>query len=455
MRSNVLGGREAVFAALDRLDADAEALRHLPFDGLSELDCVSVMCRLMKTARKVPAWHYELVNQLVERAVAADIGGPLPRVLADRLRIRPAAARRMIREAEQLGHRRAISGERLEPLLPTTAGKVRDGEIGPEHVTVIRDFFHQLPIAVPANERDRAEQMLGEMAADLRPDQLQKAADNIAARINPDGTFSDIDRARKRGFSWAPQGSDGMSQGTLIATPELRATIDAVIAKLGAPGMCNPDDATPTVDGEPPEETVRRDTRSAAQRAHDALTAMGRALLASGTLGQHRGLPTSIIVRTTLQDMESAAGKANTGGGTWLPMRDVIRMASSAYHYLVVFDKHSNRPLYLGRTRIASGDQRVVLYARDGGCTAPGCDKPGYWCEVHHMDRWAGGGETEPDNLAFACTPDHKLTEEGWTTRLNGDGRVEWIPPPHLNLKPGVNNFHHPEWYVVGKDEDP
>ena len=246
-----------------------------------------------------------------------------------------------------------------------------------------------------------------------------------------------------------------MSQGTLIATPELRATLDAVIAKLGAPGVCNPDDSMPTVDGEPPEETVRRDTRSAAQRAHDALTAMGRALLASGTLGQHRGLPTSIIVRTTLQDLESAAGRANTGGGTWLPMRDVIRMASSAYHYLVVFDKHSNRPLYLGRTRIASGDQRVVLYARDGGCTAPGCDKPGYWCEVHHMDRWAGGGETEPDNLAFACAPDHKLTEEGWTTRLNGDGRVEWIPPLHLNLKPGVNNFHHPEWYVVGKDEDP
>jgi Domain of unknown function (DUF222) len=455
MRSNVPGSREAVFAALDRLDADAEALGELSFDALSELDCVSVMCRLMKTARKVPAWHYELVNQLVERAVAADIGGPLPRVLADRLRIRPSAARRMIKEAELLADRRAMSGERLDPLLPTAAGKVRDGEIGPEHVTVIRDFFHQLPAAVPRNERERAEQMLGEMAADLRPDQLQKAADNIAARINPDGTFSDIDRARKRGFSWAPQGSDGMSVGTLIADPQLRATLDAVIAKLGAPGMCNPDDATPTVDGEPSEEVVDRDTRTPAQRAHDALTAMGRALLASGTLGQHRGLPTSIIVRTTLQDLESAAGKANTGGGTWLPMRDVIRMAGSAYHYLVVFDKHSNRPLYLGRTRIASGDQRIVLYARDGGCTAPGCDKPAYWCEVHHMKRWAEGGKTEPNSLTLACTPDHKLTEEGWTARLNDDGRVEWIPPPHLNLKPGVNNFHHPERYVEDIFKDP
>src|SRR6202022_4737127 len=115
-------GRARGFPPLDRRDADAEALGQLPFDGLSELDCVSVACRLMKTARKVPAWHYELVNQLVERAVAADIGGPLPRGLADRLRIRPSAARRMIREAEQLGHRRAISGERLRPLRPPPGG---------------------------------------------------------------------------------------------------------------------------------------------------------------------------------------------------------------------------------------------------------------------------------------------------------------------------------------------
>jgi hypothetical protein len=453
MRSNVLDGREAVFAALDGLDADAEALGQLSFDALSELDCVEVLCRLMKIARKIPGWQYELVNQLVERAVPDDIGGRLPSVLADRLKIRPAAAGRLIREAAQLGHRRALTGERLEPRLPTTAAGVRDGEIGPEHVAVIRNFFHQLPVSVAADEREKAEEMLGRMAADLRPDQLQKAADRWAALINPDGTFSDEDRARKRGFFWAPQGCDGMSKGTLIATPQLRATLDAVIAKLGAPGMCNPEDPAPTVDGEPPDEQVRGDTRTRSQRAHDAFTAMGRALLASGELGQHRGLPTTIIVKTTLQELESGAGRAQTGGGTWLPMRDVIRMASSAHHYLAIFDKHSNRPLYLGRTRIASGDQRIVLYARDLGCTKPGCDKPGYLCEVLHMKAWSRGGQTEPDNLAFGCKPDHNLHDQGWTTRLNEDGVAEWRPPPHLNLKPGVNNFHHPERYL--EEDDP
>jgi len=74
----------------------------------------------------------------------------------------------------------------------------------------------------------------------------------------------------------------------------------------------------------------------------------------------------TVIVSTTLQEPAAGAGQAVTGGGTLLPMRDLIRMASHAYHYLAVVDEHQSRPLYLGRTRrIASADQRVVLYAKD------------------------------------------------------------------------------------------
>jgi hypothetical protein len=455
MRSNRSEGREAVFAALDQLEADAATVRALSFDGLPELDCVEVIGRLHSIARTVPSWQYELINQLSERAVASDIGGPLPRVLADRLTIRPSVARRMIAEAAHLGHRRAITGERLAPLWPTTAAKMADGEIGVEHVAVIRRFFHQLPAAVGYDIRERAEKMLAEMAVELRPDQLEKAAERMAGWINPDGIFSDADRARKRGFWWRAQGPDGMSTGTLIADPQLRATLDAVLAKLGAPGMCNPDDEAPTIDDEPSQEAVRRDTRTPAQRRHDGLTAMGRGLLASGSLGKHRGLPTTIVVRTTLQELQAGVGKALTGAGTWLPMRDAIRMAGSAHHYLVIFDKHTQRPLYLGRTRIANADQRIVLFARDGGCTAPGCDKGLYWCDVHHIVHFARGGVTEPDNLTLACGADHKLIDEGWTTRLNAAGQVEWMPPPHLKLKPGVNNYHHPERYLEDDEDDP
>ena len=43
MRSNLLDGREAVFAALEALEADADVFAGLSFEALSERDCVAVM----------------------------------------------------------------------------------------------------------------------------------------------------------------------------------------------------------------------------------------------------------------------------------------------------------------------------------------------------------------------------------------------------------------------------
>jgi hypothetical protein len=109
-----------------------------------------------------------------------------------------------------------------------------------------------------------------------------------------------------------------MSRLTGWLTPEARAGLEAMLARLAAPGMCNPADATPCVDGSPLEDAIQADTRSEAQRNHDALNAALRAVLASGKLGQHNGLPASIIVTTTLKDLEAGCGKALTGGGSLL-----------------------------------------------------------------------------------------------------------------------------------------
>jgi len=112
-------------------------------------------------------------------------------------------------------------------------------------------------------------------------------------------------------------------------TPEARATLDAVLAKLAAPGMCNSADDEPCISGTPPREAIQGDTRTAGQRNHDALVTLARAALASGELGQHNGLPTSNIVTTTLKELEAGAGRGLTAGGTLLPMSDVIRLAST------------------------------------------------------------------------------------------------------------------------------
>jgi hypothetical protein len=187
------------------------------------------------------------------------------------------------------------------------------------------------------------------------------------------------------------------------------------------------------------------------------LKAVFRAMLASGELGQHNGLPCTIIVSTTLKELESGEGYAVTGGGSLLPMREVIRQASQSHHYLAVFDNHTEEPLYLGRAkRCASPGQRIVLYARDRGCTRPGCTVPGYWCQVHHaVTDWSHGGETNIDELTLACGPDNRLVENGgWTTRKRKDGRTEWIPPPQLDTgQARVNNYHHPQRYLAEPDD--
>ena len=70
--------------------------------------------------------------------------------------------------------------------------------------------------------------------------------------------------------------------------------------------MCNPDDETPCVDGEPSDEAASNDHRTPAQRQHDALNALVRGQLGDPKLGQHNGLPVTVIVSTTLQELTSA-----------------------------------------------------------------------------------------------------------------------------------------------------
>lgn len=454
MSSATVSAPPDVAAAFDACDAALAAVANLDFAAMTPAVRLRALERLETSRRRQLAVSHDIIAALADED-SAQIGGLLHRVIADWLRISCADARRRLRDAAQLAPRTTLTGEQLPPELPAAAKAWHDGVLDEQHLRVIQQFIRGLPAATPAETVEEAERFLAERAAELRPDQLEKVADRYAVQINPDGNFSDEDRARQRGFTWQPQRRDGMSIGKLVATPELRANLDAWLARFAALGMCNPDDDEPCVTGEPTGETTRTDLRSHPQRQHDAINALVRGQLGDPKLGVHNGLPVTVIVSTTLNELSSAAGVAVTGGGTLLPMRDLIRMASHARHYLAVFDDHQSRPLYLGRSRrIASPDQRVVLYARDRGCTAPNCDMPAYHTEVHHMHEWSHGGPTDADKMTLTCHCDHKLLDKGWRTRRRADGRIEWIPPPQLGLPGAVNDFHHPERYLPGDPGD-
>jgi hypothetical protein len=396
-----------------------------------------------------------VINELQQEATPAELGGKLSHAIADATLISRADAGRRVREAADLGGRRALTGEPLPPVLAATAAAQRQGRLGREHVAVIRRFYHQLPGWIDIETRTAAETDLAGLATQYRPDQLAGFAEHLADLLNPDGNYSDDDRAHRRGLSLGKQGADGMSALSGWLTPEARATIEAVLAKLAAPGMCNPNDQTPCVDGAPSQDAIDHDPRSAAQRNHDGLNAALRAILASGDLGQHNGLPASIIVSTTLAELEAAAGNGITGGGTRLPISDVIRVARHAHHYLAVFDKGKAVALYHSK-RLASPGQRIVLYAKDRGCSAPGCNVGGYYCEIHHITDYSVCHSTGIDNLTMACGVHHRLLRpRGWTTRKRANGDAEWIPPPHLDRgRPSTNNYHHPDKLLHNPDED-
>lgn len=449
---------QAVLDAVADMRAAREKLHAHGLDRLTHAELLSLLSELETFTRQLPTTQHEILARLDREATAKDLGAKSLRdVLTTRLHISGKEASRRLSEARELGPRVTLSGQPQQPVLDRVARAQADGAIGGEHVTVIRTFFRDLPTAVDVATREQCEASLVTIARGHAPEILKKDANLLAGLLDEDGPLpNETERARKRYLVIGPQQADGMSTVRGRIDPEARALLEPITAKLAAPGMCNPHDSEPRISGTPTQEQIDADDRTTGQRTHDALIAMGRIALCSGRLGRLNGLPVTVIVSTTLQDLESAAGVANTGGGSQLPMRDLIRMSSHAHHYLAVYDKHTREPLYLGRSkRLASPAQRILLAHRDGGCTKPGCPATVYQSQVHHTNGWlANRGQTNIDELTLACGADNRLAEEGWSVVIR-NGVAEWTPPPQLDVgQPRTNHHHHPQ-HLLAPPEEP
>src|SRR6202012_1478952 len=252
--------RAEIVEVLDALDADFDLLLELTFDTLTTPERMRILERIEALARRLPVPGHQLINQLAASATREELGAKLSVALATRLRITRTDATRRVAEAADLGPRTALTGQALPPVLTATAQAQRSVLPGAGHVRVIRGFVHRLPSFVDVATREQAEALLAEKSGQFRPEQIADLADTLTDCLNPDGDFTDTDRARRRGLSVGKQDLDGMSPISGWLIPEARATLDAVLAKCAAPGMCNPDDETPVVDGEPPAEAAQRDS---------------------------------------------------------------------------------------------------------------------------------------------------------------------------------------------------
>ncbi|WP_462417284.1 HNH endonuclease signature motif containing protein [Kytococcus sp. Marseille-QA3725] len=124
-----------------------------------------------------------------------------------------------------------------------------------------------------------------------------------------------------------------------------------------------------------------------------------------------------------------AASFGTTHTGEVLTAGQLRRMACDADVLPQVLGGPS-APLDTGRVhRLATPEMRAALATRDGGCTAPGCDRPPGWCDAHHIRHWADGGETALHNLTLLCRRHHTIVHrDGLVATVRPDG-VEWRDP--------------------------
>jgi hypothetical protein len=503
MAVGVAEARDAVQRALAGHQASTTALADVDFTTFDTAELLAIQSEREQRARTHALIDHRIQAALMAQATPHEIGGKSwIDVLATRMRISRKEASRRVAAATELAPRYTVGGEVLEPELPACAQALLDGKISADHIAIISDTVKKVASYVNATELAEVEVDLVAAATRETPETLKAGAEKLLFLLNQDGDSPDL-AAHRRGLRLGRQDADGYVHVEGWLDPETAAYVATINSVWAQPGINNPDDPHPihnptpnpldtpntddtaadtaapepaapdaadSVAADPPPESeasqqereqaqaeaAARDTRTQPQRNHDALKAALRELLMSKRLGRHGGLPVTVVVSTTLSELESAAGIAVTGSGIRMPMKDLIRLASHSFHYLTIYKHHTAEPLYMARTkRLATKAQRLLLYDRDRGCTRPGCTAAADRCQVHHAKTdWQHGGQTDAPDLGLSCGPDNRLVGLGWTTSVDPDtGRILWYPPPLMNTgQDTVNHHFRPEELLAPPD---
>jgi hypothetical protein len=422
----------SVFAAIALIRAGIDALLEADLSRLSSTELTAAIRELETERRRCESVDQRVLAEVGERGVAGEYGRTSTvDLLVELLRVSPREARARVNRARDLGPRRAVTGEPLDPTLPLVAQAHRVGAISAEHADVITAAVDAIPSAYAAEFTPTVEQALVEMAQRAEPRQVAKAGHVLLARIDQDGVEPRTEEQQRRREFGIRMNRDGTGTPYGRLTAEACAVWSPVIDSLSAP---RPDD-----------EIGEADRRSAWQRRHDALLEAGLRLLRSGTLPDCGGVPVTVMVTLSERQLRERVGYAQTAHGELIDVATLLRLASEAELLSVVLDASGGVLSYGRRRRLASCAQRQALAARDRGCSFPGCMRPPAWCEAHHVIPWQEGGPTDLVNLCLVCSFHHREFERrGWTVRMAG-GTPEWIPPPWLDSeqRPRRNTAHH------------
>jgi Domain of unknown function (DUF222) len=399
----------------------------------SDVELLAAVVELEAEITRLQYRQLAVLAELNSRNAPGTLGfRGLADLISSQLRCTRVEARKRAQAVERFGARRSLTGEALEPAFPATAEAFGNGAIGCEHAAAVAETVEAIPTPQRAEHATTVETTLLEHARSHDPRTVRLLGQRILAHLDPDGPSPEEQRQwqthRRLSLSRLPD-STGLLEGRL--SPTCQAIWDAVLTPLAAR---RPDDA------------LGPDDRTPAQRLHDAFEEAGRRLLATGELPDHAGLPSQLIITLSLTDLERRAGRATTHHGGTISVDEALRLAAEGGMLPAVLDDNGGILGYGRSRRLASPGQRRALFARDRGCTFPGCTRTAARSEIHHATDWANGGRTDLDSMAIACGYHNtEAPKQNWRTVLI-DGIPHWQPPPwHPHQQPLRNHLHHPE----------
>jgi hypothetical protein len=488
-----LAARSAV-DAVAAADGAVDALAGADLVGLDDDVLQQVLIDAERLARRVSSAGLRVFHEASERGLYARRGYASPSaMLVGLLNVSRHEAKLRVHNDFHLSPRSQPSGGVRPPRRPHIADALASGSIGTSHVRAVLDIIDDAPTHATPEDVDELEKALVAVAELFEPSVVRSVGTELLARLDPDGDPGDErTRRKRRGITLGQQDDKLMSKIGGELSPTARAYLDVLLDTWARPGMNNPDDPASPIgaytDADP--DTVKacaaRDLRTPAQCRHDALEAMLKHFAESGHLGDsHRGLPATVVLTMTLEQLEAATGRrvdprpasaphpgidpgaeqaareedsptptinadgpfhappdpfgqsatppdlraarqpVRTAAGTLLPIADALKLAETAHPVLVIFD-HAGVPLHFGNTkRLATRAQRLALLPNHRGCTHPGCTKPATWTQIHHTREWATHRRTNVDELAPACEEHHALVHDrpnGWATHIIRSG---------------------------------
>ena len=310
-----------------------------------------------------------------------------------------------------------------EPRYPVVANAALCGDLSMEAAGLIGSGLETIADRVPAERLHELERRLVDKAVNLAPHDVRRLVATAVARADlPGHEERELRQHAERFLAWK-EDHTGMVTFTgkldAVTAAPIRTVIEQIVTH----------DFRARRDQDPSEA----DRRTVGQMRADALFQICRHTLGCKETDRS-GIRTTILVRMNLTDLTAGRGLGSIDGtNTPVSVTQLRRLAGDAGILPEVLSDEGE-VLDLGRkVRMFTPAQRLALLERDGGCAK--CHAPPEHCEAHHIRWWERGGGTDLSNGVMLCTRcHHDIHRQGWEILVT-HGRVEFIPPPTIDLQ--------------------